>query len=46
MTSRMGYSLIEMMITMTILVIVAIFMLETFTVNNRNYIALDQTMEA
>jgi prepilin-type N-terminal cleavage/methylation domain-containing protein len=46
MASRTGFSLIELMVSMMILSIVVIFLMETFTVNNRTYIALDQTVEA
>jgi len=41
-----GFTLIELMISMGVLAVIAIYLLETFTVNNRNYIALDQTIEA
>jgi type II secretory pathway pseudopilin PulG len=38
--------LIELLIAMGMLAVVAVYLLETFTVNNRNYVALDQTIEA
>jgi prepilin-type N-terminal cleavage/methylation domain-containing protein len=41
-----GFTLIELMISMGVLAVIAIYLLETFTVNNRNYIALDQAIEA
>jgi type IV pilus assembly protein PilW len=41
-----GFSLIEMLIAMAVLGVIAVYLLETFTVNNRNYVALDQTIEA
>jgi type II secretory pathway component PulJ len=34
------------MIAMGVLAVTAVYLLETFTVNNRNYVALDQTIEA
>jgi len=43
---RGGFSLIELMITMGVLAIISVYLMETFTVNNRNYTALDQTIEA
>jgi len=46
MTFRGGFSLIELMVAMGILAIVAVYLLETFTVNNRTYVAFDQTIEA
>jgi type IV pilus assembly protein PilW len=44
--SSRGFTLIELMIAMGVLAVVAVYLLETFTVNNRNYVALDQTIEA
>jgi type IV pilus assembly protein PilW len=41
-----GFTLIEMLIAMAVLGVIAVYLLETFTVNNRNYVALDQTIEA
>jgi prepilin-type N-terminal cleavage/methylation domain-containing protein len=41
-----GFSLLELMVAMAILSIVAIYLMETFTVNNRTYVAFDQTIEA
>jgi len=41
-----GFTLLELITAMGMLAIVAVYLLETFTVNNRNYIALDQTIEA
>jgi prepilin-type N-terminal cleavage/methylation domain-containing protein len=41
-----GFTLIEMLIAMGVLAVIVIYLLETFTVNNRNYVALDQTIEA
>jgi prepilin-type N-terminal cleavage/methylation domain-containing protein len=41
-----GFTLIELMIAMGVLAVIAIYLLETFTVNNRNYVALDQVIEA
>ena len=46
MKSIRGFTLIELMIAMGVLAVIAIYLLETFTVNNRNYVALDQTIEA
>lgn len=43
---RGGFSLLELIITMAILAIISVYLMETFTVNNRNYSALDQTVEA
>lgn len=43
---RDGFSLLELMITMGILSIIAVYLMETFTVSNRNYSALEQTVEA
>ncbi len=44
--SNRGFTLIEMLIAMGVLAVIAVYLLETFTVNNRNYVALDQTIEA
>jgi prepilin-type N-terminal cleavage/methylation domain-containing protein len=41
-----GFTLIELMISMGVLAVIAVYLLETFTVNNRNYVALDQAIEA
>jgi prepilin-type N-terminal cleavage/methylation domain-containing protein len=41
-----GFTLIEMLIAMGVLAVVAVYLLETFTVNNRTYVAFDQTIEA
>jgi len=46
MNSNRGFSLIELLVAMAVLAVITIFLLETFTVNNRNYVALDQTIEA
>jgi prepilin-type N-terminal cleavage/methylation domain-containing protein len=41
-----GFTLIELLIAMGVLAVVAVYLLETFTVNNRTYVAFDQTIEA
>jgi len=41
-----GFTLIELLIAMGVLAIISVYLLETFTVNNRNYVALDQAIEA
>jgi type IV pilus assembly protein PilW len=41
-----GFTLIELLIAMGVLAVIAVYLFETFTVNNRNYVALDQTIEA
>jgi prepilin-type N-terminal cleavage/methylation domain-containing protein len=41
-----GFTLIELLIAMGVFAVIAVYLLETFTVNNRNYVALDQTIEA
>lgn len=46
MRSLRGFTLIEMLIAMAVLAVIAVYLLETFTVNNRNYVALDQAIEA
>jgi len=43
---RGGFSLLELMITMGVLAIISVYLMQTFTVNNRTYSALDQTIEA
>jgi type II secretory pathway pseudopilin PulG len=35
-----------MLVAMGVLAVIAVYLLETFTVNNRNYVALDQAIEA
>ena len=46
MKSNRGFTLIELLIAMAMFAVIAVYLLETFTVNNRNYVALDQTIEA
>lgn len=41
-----GFTLIELLIAMGVLAVIAVYLLETFTVNNRTYVAFDQTIEA
>ena len=41
-----GFTLIELLIAMGVLAVISVYLLETFTVNNRNYVALDQAIEA
>jgi len=43
---KRGFTLIELLIAMGVLAVIAVYLLETFTVNNRNYVALDQAIEA
>jgi prepilin-type N-terminal cleavage/methylation domain-containing protein len=41
-----GFTLIELMVAMGILAVAAVYLLETFTVNQRSYTVLDQTVES
>jgi prepilin-type N-terminal cleavage/methylation domain-containing protein len=44
--AKRGFTLIELLISMGVLAVISVYLLETFTVNNRNYATLDQTIEA
>lgn len=43
---RQGFTLIELMISVAILGFVAVYLLQTFTVNHRAYVVLDQNVES
>jgi prepilin-type N-terminal cleavage/methylation domain-containing protein len=43
---RHGFTLIELIVATVILAVTAIYLLETFTANQRSYTALDQTVES
>ncbi|MCH8891485.1 MAG: prepilin-type N-terminal cleavage/methylation domain-containing protein [Myxococcales bacterium] len=40
-----GFTIIELLIASTIMAIVMVFTMETFTVNNRNYIKIDSVVD-
>ncbi len=40
-----GFTIIELLIASTIMAIVMVFTMETFTVNNRNYVKIDSVVD-
>ncbi|MEE9607859.1 MAG: prepilin-type N-terminal cleavage/methylation domain-containing protein, partial [Myxococcota bacterium] len=46
MTRRHGFTLIELLIATALLTIVAVYLLQTLTVNHRAYVVIDQVSES